>query len=398
MITQITTTEELKQIWVEAVLNNTDKITKISDGSALNGFAYGTAKLGQKALKDIALIESHLYPDTAVGSRLDDIAKLRGIAPRLKETKSTVFVRLVGEPGTQYVAGTQTFSGGGMNFDLIESVIIPEFGFTYAKLISQNSGMISNISPLAITKVNPIPSGHQYVINEFAAVGGRNNEDDDDFRKRLKDEINILSRSTLSNLEQIFRKFQPNVLKVMNLGLDSVGDLLIAVASVNGVDFTTSELATMRDKGEQYFSMNELKPNGLESYGIKLINSIYTPIDVSFRVEIDGSYDPDLVRKTIQAKLNLVVDWRKWEDGDWIDWIDLINCVKTTNGVVRVLDNYFYPRVQFQIPRGTLPIMRGFQMLNLNGEIMSDFQGNLNPIYFPTVNDFEYQATVLKSL
>ena len=184
----------------------------------------------------------------------------------------------------------------------------------------------------------------------------------------------------------------------MNLGLDNSGDLNLAICSVNGVDFTTSQLANLMTKGEQYLSMNEFKPNGLNNYGMKIKNVSYYPIDVSFRVDLDGSYNSDLIRKDIQTALNKVVDLRYFQDGQWIDWIDLLNCVKTTRGVKRVLDNFFFPNTQFQIPRGQLPRIRGFQMLDLEGNIIIDLQGNLNPIYYPNINDFAYQATILKSL
>jgi hypothetical protein len=398
MITKITPIEELKQIFTESLLNHTDKVTKVSDGSVLNGIAYGISKLSQKVLKDVAVIEAHLFPDTAVGICLDDIAKLRGIAPRLGQTKSTVFVRVVGDAGTVYTPGTQVFSGSGVNFDLLEPVTIPDCGYTYINLISQQVGLVSNVAALTITKVNPKPVGHQYVINEFSATGGRNIEDDDDFRKRIKDEVNVIARGTLSYLEQVFRKYEPNVLRIFNLGLDNEGDLNLAIASVNGVDFTTSQLSNMLMKGEQYLSMNEFKPNGLNNYGIKLKNVTYFPIDISFRVDIDNSYNYDLVRKEIQVSLNKVADFRYWQDGDWIDWIDLINCVKSTNGVKRVLDNFFFPNTQIEIPRGKLPRIRGFQMMDLKGQILVDLQGNLNPIFYPNINDFAYQATILKSL
>lgn len=398
MITKVTSVEELKQIFSETLLNHTDKISKISEGSVLNGIAYANAKLGQKILKDIAVIESHLFPDSATGEYLDNLAKLRGIAPRLGSSNSSVFVRLVGSPGTTYTTNSQVFSGGGFNFNLLEDVTIPSIGFCYVALNCEQTGESTNVSALSITQVNPKPAGHQYVINEFPANGGRNEEDDEDFRNRIKNEVNVISRGTLSYLEQVFKKFQPNVLRVFNLGLDISGDLVLSVSSVNGVNFTNSQLKDMLSKGEQYFSMNELKPNGLNNYGLKIKNVSYFPIDVSMRVEIDGSYNSDIVRKEIQINLSKVVDYRYWQDGDGIDWIDLINSVKSVQGVKRVLDNFFFPNTFTEIPRGRLPRLRGFSMMDLKGKIIADYQGNLKPLYYPNNNDFAYQATVLKSL
>lgn len=398
MITKITTVEELKQIFTEALINNTDKVTKISDGSVLNGIAYGSAKLAQKVLKDVAIVEAHLFPDSAVGEYLDNIAKLRGVAPRLGQSKGSTYIRVVGTPGTTYIPNTHVFNGKGENFDLVEQVVIPDTGFTYAKVKSQSFGSNVNISALAINRVNPIPAGHDYAINEFKVEGGRDFEDDDLFRRRIKEEVNVLAKSTISYLEQVLRKINPDVLRVKNLGLNNVGDVIIAVSTVSGAELTNSELQEITLKSEQFLSMNELKPNGLNSYGIEFRNVSYFPIDVSFRADIDDSFDLEQVRKNIQIALNKVIDWRTWQDGSVIDWIDLINAVKGVRGVNRVLDNNFYPMTHTEVPRGYLPRMRGFTMMNLQGVIIKDLQGFLNPNFYPSIADLAYQATVLRSL
>lgn len=398
MITKITPVEELKRIFAEALLNNTNKVTKISDGSVLNGISYGVGKLAQKVLKDTAIVEAHLFPDTAYGEYLDKIAQLNGVAGRLGSTQSVVYIRVVGAPGTTYDPNTHIFRGKGIDFVPEVSMEIPEEGFTYVKLKSLSSGSSVNVEPLTIDRVTPVPAGHAYCINEFAATGGRDFEDDDTFRQRIKDEINILARGTISYLEQVFRKINPDVLRVYNLGLDEVGDLQIGVSKVNGAEFTEGELAEFIAKGENYFSMNELKPDGRNNYGIKIINIPYFPIDISCRVDIDSSYNADNVRKHIQISINKVVDYRLWNDGGIIDWIDLINAIKGVRGVNRVLDNYFFPNNDLIIPRGYLPRFRGFVMMNMKGEIISNQTETLNPVYYPNQSDFSYQATVLKSL
>lgn len=398
MITKITTVEELKQIFSETLLNQTDKITKVSPGSVVNGIAYGAAKLAQKTLKDVAVIEAHLFPDSATGQYLDTIADLKGVAPRKGALKSSGYVRVVGTPGTTYIPGTHYFSGSGQKFDVVEIKTIPNEGYTYVKISSQNSGISTNVDALTINSVTPIPSGHEYAINEFSMTGGRDFEDDDLFRMRIKDEINVLARTTISYIEQVLRKFNSNVLRVFNQGLDNVGDLCLGVASVNGVDFTNSELADMLVKAEQYLSLCELKPDGLQNYGIKIKNTPYFEIDVSCRVDIDNSYSTDEIRKQCQIALSKVVDWRFWKQDEVIEWIDLINAVKSVPGVNLVLDNYFFPNTNFTIPRGYLPRFRGFLMMNINGNILENVSGTLNPVYYPAESDFAYQITVLKSL
>lgn len=398
MITKITPVEELKQIFTETLLNQTDKITKISPGSVVNGVAYGNAKLAQKILKDISVIEAHLFPDSAFGSYLDTLAELRGVASRLGALKGSGWVRVVGTPGTSYVPGTHVFSGSGQKFDIQNPITIPNEGYAYVKIISQNVGISVNVDALTINTITPIPVGHDYVINEFAILGGQDAEEDDAFRNRIKNEINVLSRGTISYLEQVFRKYNSNVLRVFNHGLDSVGDLNIGVASVNGANFTISELDDFLAKGEQYLSLAELKPDGLKNYGIKIVNVTQFAIDISCRVDLDTSYSADEIRKQAQVALSKVVDWRYWEQETVIEWIALINAVKSIPGVRLVLDNFFFPNTNFQIPRNTLPRFRGFLMLNVNGAIIDNVSGTLNPVFYPSQSDFAYQITVLKSL
>ena len=397
MITKLTTVEELKKIFSEAIINNTDKVTKISDESVLNAIAYGAGKLGQKSLKEIALVESHIFVDSAYGSYLDEIAELNGIKNRAEATVSSGYVRIVGQPGTVYNESL-VFKGKGFNFESQETKVLPESGYSYVKVKCLSSGKDTNVDGLEINEVVPKPSGHQYCLNEFKLSGGRDLENDDDLRNRIKESLNQSATKTISFLEQVFMNINPDVLKVFNMGLDNVGDLKIGVSLVNGANLSSGELAELYEKSKDYFSMNELKPDGMNSYGIKIVNIPYFPIDITTRVDLDNSLNPDKIRKEIQIALNKNFNYSNWENGGIIDWIDLINSVKSVEGVNRVLDNYFYPNNDIVVPKNHLPRIRGFNMLNLRGQLITDLQGNLNPIYYPNKIDYNLQATVLKSL
>jgi hypothetical protein len=399
MITQITTLEELKQMFVELLLDKTDKVTKVTDGSVLNGFAFGTAKLGQKVLKDVAIIESHIFPDSAAGIYLDNVARLNGTSPRYGASKSSTYVRVVGAPGTTYVAGTTIFSSTqGQNFDVLQNYVIGAQGFGYVKVRSQNTGSITKVDPLTINRVNPVPVGHQYCINEFGAFGGKDAEDDTIFRRRIKDSPNILARNTLSYLEQIFNKIENSVLKVYYHGVNDQGQIVLAILTENGVDLTTPELNNILLQGEKFFGLNELKPDGFNGYGISLTNISWQPVDISFRVELFTSYNPDEIRKEIQIRFNKYIDYRTWEYNKRVEWDDLLQLVKTTPGVKYVLDNYFTPNNDVNVDVNKLPRIRGFLMLDPDGNLISDGANNLNPIFYPENPDFNFQSSVLSTI
>ena len=334
MITQISSIEELKQLWIEILLTKTTKVTKVEDESVLNGIAYGCAKTGQKALKDISIIESHIFPDTAFGIYLDNIADNYGIAPRFGSSQSSMYIRLVGAPGTQYLVGTHTFTGNeGVIFDLEENITIGSLGYIYAKVKSQSIGTKSNVNALSIKKVSPVPIGHKYVINEYAAMYGRNSESDNLFKLRIKQGSNILARGTIAMLEQVFMKINNNVLRVYYNGINDQGQVVLGILTQNGVNLTSSELGELLTQGGEFLTLTELKPYGTQSYGIYLQNIQYQPIDISFRVELFSGYNPDDIRKEIQINFAKKYDFRFWVPGNVIQWEDLMFIVKQTKGV-----------------------------------------------------------------
>ena len=399
MFTEISTIEEFKEMFVEILLNKTDKISKVSEGSVNNGIAFGNGKIGQKINKDIAIIETHLFPDAAYGEYLDNIAKLNGISNRFGARQSSTYIRLVGKPNTIYNPGNNVFSSStGIRFDLEKQIIIPEIGYTYAKIRSQNVGKNTNVDALTINQVSSPPDGHLYCINEYASQYGGDAEQDDSFRKRIKDGPNILSRGTISMIEQGFMKINQNVMKVYHNGFDDKSRTILSVLSINGIDFTNEELNDLVIRSEKLFTLTEMRPTGINGSNVKLQNIEWQPVDISMRLSLEPSYNPDDVRREIQIRLNKYLDYRYWKLGQRVEWDNMLEIVKSTAGVKYVNDTYFYPNNDLSIDLRKLPRIRGFQMLNLNGSIIKDVQGNLNPIFYPNDVDFSYQSTVLGTI
>jgi len=50
MNTEVLTIKEIKQLFVQILINNTSKVTKVSDHSINSGVAFGVSKLCQKCL------------------------------------------------------------------------------------------------------------------------------------------------------------------------------------------------------------------------------------------------------------------------------------------------------------------------------------------------------------
>ncbi len=392
MITKIQTIESLKSLIAELFYNKTTKVTAASDESVINALFYGIAKVGQKAMKDIALVESHLFPQYAYGSYLDTVASLFGIPARYGASGSSTYLLLRAAEGTRYEHATHIFSGeNGINFELIEDFEMGSNGFAYVQVRSTSVGKITNVNANTILKVMPIPAGHIGVTNEYAAMGGRDAESDNDFRLRIIQHPNIVAQKTLTFLAVIFRMVNPDVLRVLNYGIDSDARLTLAVVLQNGADLTDSELADLLDATKDYFSLSDLSPQGNDT-GVKLINPMWyaiggdTPSDlgIDFRVELYDNYDVSEVRKNIQIAISNYVDFRYWDWSHQIEWDDLLQIVKNISGVRYVPDLYFNPHYDITVPQGKLPRLKKFKMRDLDGNILFENE-QLIDVFYPVV-------------
>lgn len=392
-IVRLTTESELRALIAETIINNTNKVTKISDNAVLSGIAAAEARVQKKALKDIALAVSHLFPDTASGQTLDDIAQNYGIAGRLGASQSSTYIRVAGAPGTVYTSGVNTITGSqGITFDLQESATLGNFGFAYLKIRSQQTGAIANVDPYTLNTISPIPAGHIGCINEYAATGGRDSEQDDVFRQRIKEGPDILSRGTLSYLTQAAIKTNSNVLKVSFEGINSSGKCLLSILTQNGIDLTNQELATLTTGLGPYLSLLDLNEIGTQSFGIQLKNATYYPIDISFRCALLNNFTIDTVVKNLQIKFSKSVDFRFWDSTlQFIDASMLLSTARSVEGFQYIPDFYFSPSVDIHIPVNQYPRFRGFIVYDLNGNLISSQNGNLTPILYPqeVVNNFE---------
>lgn len=389
-----------KKLFQSILLNKTNKVSKISDFSVLSGISAGIAKVAGKAEKDIFIALAQLFPDLAFSSQLDNVASLYGISPRLGATKSTTYVRVVGDPGTQYLQNTHVFENTeGVQFVPEYDFTIGSFGFGYLKVRSVNSGKDTNVDAGTITKVNPQPQGHQYVVNEYKATGGRDIESDDDFRQRIIEGGNIFAKSTLTQITQVFQLNNPEILRVQYYGISPNGKNRLGITTVSGVLLTTQELNDLITQSSSMLSLSDSNPYGYQQHGVQLENIEYQPIDISFRVELFNNFNPDDIRRDIQISISKYLDHRYFDPiNQKVEWDELLTIVKNTKGVKYVSDEYFFPKTDISIHREKLPKLRGFLMLDLNGNIIQSFTGDFSPSFYPAQPDFKYQASILRDL
>ena len=393
MLTKILSRAKLKQLFLELFLNKTDKATDVSDNSVTNAVAFGVATTAQKCLKDIAVVESQIMPDSAVGADLDNAAALFGVPPRLGALQSSTYLRVIADENTFYDKTVVSFSNyNGIRFIPEFNLTMGTLGYDYLKVRSEGTGLKTNVDPNSIITINSAPVGHTAVSNEFIASGGTDVESDEMLRQRVKQHSNIIARYTLEYYNQLFQQFNSNVLRVLNMGSDDDGKYALSVVTQNGIDLTTPELTNLLASAKQYFSITDLNKFG-ELIGLKLLNATWyivgDPLNnnsgtgIDFRVQLWDGYDPDVVRKNIQINISKYLDLRFWEYGQKVEWDNLLQIVKDTEGVRYVPDNFFFPNHDEIVPVNQLPRVKKFVMRDTAGTIIADTGGVLSPVFYP---------------
>lgn len=388
MITKTSATiTNLKNLFIEMFLDKTAKVSNVADGSVVNATAFGVAKVAQKAMKDIAIKEAQIFPDTATGVYLDKAAALYGVSPRKGALGSSTYIRVSANPDTVYDTSVTFVNKNGIRFQVDEALTVGESGYGYVKVRSINAGYSTNVPPNSITNVSPQPQGHIECTNEYYAIGGRDSEDDETFRIRIKNNLNILSKNTIEYWTQTLSNIDDRVLKVMSAGLDEKGIYNLYVVSQNGIFFTEEELDTLLESAQGYFGISELNIEGkVVGIGIKNIDWFYVGSErgLDFRVQLQPDYDVSTVRQNIQVNLTKYLDFRFWTPGKIVEWDDLLDIVKKTDGVKYVPDEYFFPYYDQQVPANQLPRIRGFVMRDQDGNILYDSDSNLSPLFYPS--------------
>ena len=394
MKTKVSSITELKSIVTEFILNETNKLSKLSVGSVFNAVAYGIAKIGQKALREIAVVESQLFPEYAVGNTLDVVAKRYGIFSRLGANQSSVYIYLYADPGTIYNKNTCSFtSNDGITFTLNNNVTIDSNRYAYALATSVESGEKANIVPFSITGCTNAPTGHKFCTNTFAAYGGRNIESDDEFRTRIENINNSISTKTLEYLAQVALNFNPNILKFVHLGTHQ-GKTKLGIYTQSGSALSDSELANLAIQMREFLALSDISEN-LEQR-VYFSNVDYFPIDISMKISyMTDLYSINDIYSAIQKKLVSYIDYRYLNTESNISWISLYELIKNTEGIVNINYGDFLingGQKDIVINKSLLPRFRQMLIYDLNGNSLLDTgMTTYMPFIYPVYRDLNYE-------
>lgn len=385
LLTDVLTIADLKALYTETFLNHTSKISKISDLSVLNAHAFGIAKIFQKDLKDTAIIESQMFTELSSGAYLDNAAKLIGGVSRLPASGSSTYVLVYAAPNTIYVPGESVFiSNQGVSFNIVELTVVGINAYSYIPVRSLSVGKNTNVDPFTINSVTQPPTGHISCTNEYAATGGRDAENDEDFKARVSTFQQFAAKSSYENLLENCRVLNNDILDIKRSGYTEDGKILISLVTCNGKYFSQDELFSFEDQLKNFMSLSDVNDQ-VGVLGIKLQNVEWQQVGgsggVDFRIDIASGHTEANVRKAIQIQLTKYFDFRFWNKAK-IEWDDLLSIVKNVKGVKYVPDEYFLPQSDSLMELHKLPRIIKFIMRDMSGSILYNNNSSILPIYY----------------
>lgn len=395
LITNILPISDIKALYIETLLNNTNNISKVTDLSVLNAHAFAVAKLLQKDLKETAILESQIFPQLAHLTYLDNAAKLVGGLTRLSATGSSTYVLVIADSGTQYVPGETTFvSSKGTQFNIEYPTQINDNGYGYIAVKSIGVGANTNVDALTINVCNNPPTGHSACTNEYQATGGRDAETDEDFKIRLSTFGNLAAKETQLNILENLKLYDNRILRILKNGFSDDGKIQLALMTCDGSAFTSEELLTLESKLSNFISLSDLNYQG-NNIGIELTNVTYTDINIAFYVDIISGFSTADVRRSIQINLTKYLDFRYWNKTN-LEWTRLWDVVVNTKGVNDAPDNAFVISTStissvtpptstsdIAIPILNPPRIKQFVIYDMTGTVLYDNNSVVLPIYYP---------------
>lgn len=387
MITPINNTIDfLKNLFIETFLNNTNKVSVVSESSIMNATAYGVGKIAQKAMKDSAIVEAQLFPESASGTYLDKCASLYGVPPRKGALGSSTYVRVrCSQSGVVFPNdGSVTFiNTNNIVFNIKESVTVDASLYAYIPVESVLTGEITNVDANTILRCNNAPAGFIECTNEYVAIGGRDNEDDEVFRLRIINNMNSLSISTIEYITQVLQNINSNILKVLYTGYSASEGVVLYVVTQNGALFSDAELQELERQLLPYMSLQNYIKNGAPNVTIK--NITWSTISVDFKAELRDTSTSAInaTMTNIQVLMSKYLDFRFWQPEQKVIWSDLLQIAKSDPNVISLPNTSFTPNSDISVISSQLPRIQGFTMRDLNGNIYSS--SALTPIFYSNI-------------
>lgn len=282
------------QIILNRMLSNVDPQYDTSSGSFFYDFNAPMSIELSEAYKLVEDIITRRNIATSTGDYLTELCSEEGIDRHLA-TYSVGQVTLTGIPGATVSPG-DLVSSGLINYEVLESAVIPQSGQVTVNIQSKALGSIGNVPVGSIKSFPKTLTGITAVTNAEATTGGYDQESDDSLKERYY--IKVRTPGTSGNPYHYLQWARD----VVGVGSAKVFDTWNGNGTVKVVIADSNKRGASQDLIDQTFNYIETqRPIGAN---VTVMSAIEMPLNVTANITLQPGGDLDTIKAQFSSALD----------------------------------------------------------------------------------------------
>lgn len=273
---------------LEAIQSNMEFEIEIGDGEPLRNIIEAVIQEIDLQYWQLEQVYENSFIDTAYGEELSKLVKILGIErrPAIKSEGSVRFYRET-EADSDYLIpmGTRLetlpdYEGNTISFETIENaVLLKDTKEVTARISAVEAGSNTNLTANKIIIINDPPTGIESVTNDYATIGGEEEETDEELKERAISSLETSGRGTINAILNRLRN-TPGVKSV------AIEDLARGVGTFDILVLGDTIPMPLDKRRELENIVNEIKSGGIDAL---LEEPSVKTVDVSIKLNIETS-------------------------------------------------------------------------------------------------------------
>ena len=352
---------------IQKIISLTSKVTFFGLGGVMRAIITSFSAALDELFYDLTRTQRKLFSATAEGDDLDEVAKSHNMT-RLGAAAAGVVLAFKGTASHTIVAGTQVKSVSGTIFETVQDLILGAANSPYdlypsepltdkVEAIATTTGASGNVAANTVTTLVVADADVTSVTNPSHAMGGVDEETDDQFRTRIAERILLKNQGTLKYYEVLAKEINEEVFRVYACKGSGVREIAIYVMNRSGVGMSAADRSELENSIKNYCPV---------LVAPRVYNVEFTDIDVYAKISLKTGYTLQDVFENILVNLADFINWAESDFGSEIDDADILSILNNSEGVKDVELGTFQPNDNVECAKNSIPRVGTVTLVNMN--------------------------------
>jgi len=356
-----------------------DKITYFGSGSVIKGLLHSIARRLAEVWYDYGQKVKTLFLSSATADDLDSYGANRGVT-RLSSVGSQVLLVFKGTAATIVPEKTQITGDHNIVFETQNEITIStDGGYQFgseglgAAVLAQctSTGATTNVAENTVTKLVVAIAGIDSVTNPLPAYYGADEESDEEYRYRIKNQVSILNKTTLEFIKAACQEVIPDISRVYVE--KATGENAINIYAITRSD-------TYLSTAQKALVMKYLNDNWVILPQVNMLDLPTTAVDVYMVVRPKAGYTLAEVFVSIADQIMEYLDFRTWPLGDDVESDSILQICLNSELIDDIDVPTFEPNENIEVAYNAIPMLNNITMVHMNNSSIS-INLDLHPSY-----------------